>query len=378
MFCILFYQLQDEYEKLKKLQKQLQSDIKAYPQINFYCTRNQKRFKWYITTKNGCHYLPKARRDLAEKLACRKYLSMKLKEVESELIAIQSYLSHHNTNYGKADLMLQKGCGYAELLAPYFSINVQDAEQWSSEPYEQNPAHPENLIHPTNLGFSVRSKSEAMIAMILHLNNVPFRYECALTLKGIKIYPDFTILHPTSGQIIYWEHFGLIDNKEYQKAYHTKMRHYISNQIYPSINLITSYETNDMPLAFDKLDRILAAYSLKKMYFPRGDIFYFLSLLFPRDHFLIIQLHSDEPGRYLTLSSPTPRYLFFCRGATLYFLRLRPASFSTWGTSLPFLSLRPAPLSLAGAQSYLFFLCAPLPFTPGRWLLIFFPAPRSP
>ena len=43
------------------------------------------------------------------------------------------------------------------------------------------------------------------------------------------------------------------------------MRHYISNQIYPSINLITSYETNDMPLAFDKLDRILAAYSLKKM-----------------------------------------------------------------------------------------------------------------
>lgn len=265
MFCILFYQLQDEYEKLKKLQKQLQSDIKAYPQINFYCTRNQKRFKWYITTKNGCHYLPKARRDLAEKLACRKYLSMKLKEVESELIAIQSYLSHHNTNYGKADLMLQKGCGYAELLAPYFSINVQDAEQWSSEPYEQNPAYPENLIHPTNLGFSVRSKSEAMIAMILHLNNVPFRYECALTLKGIKIYPDFTILHPTSGQIIYWEHFGLIDNKEYQKAYHTKMRHYISNQIYPSINLITSYETNDMPLAFDKLDRILAAYSLKKM-----------------------------------------------------------------------------------------------------------------
>jgi len=247
------------------LRKQLQTNINTYPKEGFYCTKNQKRFKWYITTKDGAHYLPKSERALAEKLACKKYLLSKLSDIESELKALQYYLSHHDPNYGQADLMFEKDCGYAELLAPYFSPEAPNIKQWKAENYEQNTSHPENLVHPTSLGFSVRSKSEAMIVMALHLNRIPFRYECALDLNGTKIYPDFTILHPLSGKIMYWEHFGLIDNKDYQKAYHAKMHQYISNQVYPSINLITSYETNDMPLTFEKLDQILAAYSLKKM-----------------------------------------------------------------------------------------------------------------
>lgn len=265
MFLILFYQAKTEYQKLIKLQKQLQSSIAAYPPIDFYCTRNQKRFKWYITDKDGCRYLPKSKRDLAEKLACRKYLATKLKEVESELSAINNYLFLHDQTCFKADLMLQADCGYAELLAPHFAPAIPNIEQWEKEIYERNNSHPENLVHPTNLGFSVRSKSEAMIATALHINEIPFRYECALDLNGTTLYPDFTILHPLSGQILYWEHFGLIDNKDYQKAYHSKMHHYISNQIYPSIHLITTYETNEMPLTFEKLDQILSSYSLKKL-----------------------------------------------------------------------------------------------------------------
>lgn len=265
MFLILFYQAKTEYQKLTKLQKQLQLSIATYPPINFYCTRNQKRFKWYITDKDGCRYLPKCKRELAEKLACRKYLTAKLKEVESELAAINSYLLLHEASCEKADLMFQTNCGYAELLAPHFSPAIPNIEQWKEEAYEQNPFHPENLVHPTNLGFSVRSKSEAMIATALHINGIPFRYECALTLNGTTLYPDFTILHPLSGKFLYWEHFGLIDNKDYQKAYHAKMHHYISNQVYPSIHLITTYETNEVPLTFEKLDQILSAYSLKKL-----------------------------------------------------------------------------------------------------------------
>lgn len=242
----------------------MQSEIRDYPPARLCCTRNQNRFKWYIVSENGRHYLPKRERPLAEKLACKKYLSLKLREVESELKALQCYLSHHNTSKDcQSDLMFQPDCGYAELISPYFSPRGMNADQWLNQPYEQNPSHPEHLVHPTNLGFSVRSKSEAMISMALHTNRVPFRYECALSLNGTKLYPDFTILHPQSGKIIYWEHFGLMDNKEYQKAYHLKMQQYISNQIYPSINLITSYETNDAPLTFEKLDQILCTYSLK-------------------------------------------------------------------------------------------------------------------
>ena len=38
------------------------------------------------------------------------------------------------------------------------------------------------------------------------LFNIPFRYECALTLGNTTVYPDFTIMHPNTGELIYREH----------------------------------------------------------------------------------------------------------------------------------------------------------------------------
>ncbi|MFQ8777759.1 MAG: hypothetical protein ACLR78_10425 [Roseburia sp.] len=64
----------------------------------------------------------------------------------------------------------------------------------------------------------MRSKSEAMIAMLLHLNAIPYRYECALSLGGVTLFPDFTIRHPVTGVLYYWEHFGLMDDPAYAKT----------------------------------------------------------------------------------------------------------------------------------------------------------------
>lgn len=75
--------------------------------------------------------------------------------------------------------------------------------------------------------------------MFLHNNQTPFRYECALHLGFETIYPDFTILHPLSKKIIYWEHFGLMDNENYIKNVCFKIQQYAQNGIIPSVNLIT-------------------------------------------------------------------------------------------------------------------------------------------
>ena len=56
-----------------------------------------------------------------------------------------------------------------------------------------------------------------MIAMLLHLNAIPYRYECALSLGGVTLFPDFTIRHPGTGALYYWEHFGLMDDPAYAK-----------------------------------------------------------------------------------------------------------------------------------------------------------------
>ena len=55
----------------------------------------------------------------------------------------------------------------------------------------------ERLIHRTSFGLAVRSKSEALIAEVLHAAGVVFAYELPLTLfdgdKAVFVRPDFTI-----------------------------------------------------------------------------------------------------------------------------------------------------------------------------------------
>ncbi len=89
------------------------------------------------------------------------------------------------------------------------------AQKWCAESYETNPSHPENLIHTTLAGHKVRSKSEVIISNLLYTNQIPYRYEAALPLKEFTAYPDFTILHPVTNKIFYWEHFGMMDNAPY-------------------------------------------------------------------------------------------------------------------------------------------------------------------
>ena len=87
-----------------------------------------------------------------------------------------------------------------------------------------------------------------------------FRYECALQLDQIIIYPDFTIKHPRTSELFYWEHFGLMDNPSYAQNVPNKLRTYISNGIIPGINLITTYETQANPLSVEAIQKLVEYY----------------------------------------------------------------------------------------------------------------------
>lgn len=128
--------------------------------------------------------------------------------------------------------------------------------------YQKNPNYPEQLIHKSISGNLVRSKSEAFIDMVLHINKIPFRYECALQLGEITIFPDFTIRHPVTGETYYWEHFGLMDQASYIQKTFSKLELYASHGIIPSVNLLTTYETKENPLSMDMIEKIVHHYFL--------------------------------------------------------------------------------------------------------------------
>ena len=117
-------------------------------------------------------------------------------------------------------------------------------------------------MHKGSSGNYVRSKSESMIDMVLYIHKIPFRYECALTLGETTLFPDFTIRHPQTGEVFYWEHFGLMDNAEYSKNACSKLQLYTNHGIIPSIQLITTYETKEHPLTADVIEKIVEDYFL--------------------------------------------------------------------------------------------------------------------
>lgn len=96
--------------------------------------------------------------------------------------------------------------------------------------------------------------------MALHVKGIPFRYECALPLGDTIVYPDFTIRHPVTGEIYYWEHFGKMDNPKYAQNCMYKLQNYTSHGILPGINLITTYETQKKPLTSETIERVISEY----------------------------------------------------------------------------------------------------------------------
>ena len=189
-------------------------------------------------------------------------LQARLKELLQEQRAIDFYLRHHNSDASYAEYLLSENSLYSELLSPYFTPESQELQKWMTQPYESNPAYPEQRIHKTSAGIFVRSKSEALITMLLYMNKIPFRYECALSLGNVTVYPDFTIRHPHTGQFFYWEHFGMMDNPAYAKSAFSKLQLYTEHEIVPSIQLLTTYETNEHPLDSAAAENLIKLYFL--------------------------------------------------------------------------------------------------------------------
>ena len=52
----------------------------------------------------------------------------------------------------------------------------------------------------------------------------------------------------------------MIDNPTYNQYAFQKMQVYCNNGIYPSINLITTYETKEHPLTLDTIEKVVQDY----------------------------------------------------------------------------------------------------------------------
>ena len=255
-----FYIYTRMLEKQQTLETQitiLQQKISTFPAGKLIYAKNGAGAKWYRSYGHKPIYIPKKERSLAEQLAYKKYLSLQLTNLLQEKKAVDSYLKYHNPEALQSEVAHVNSPEFQDLVAPNHPIFSEKYRKWMNSPYPQNNSHPENLIHKTLSGNLVRSKSEVLIDTILSKHQISFRYECLLKLNGASFYPDFTILHPKTGELTYWEHFGLMDNPAYAQNAAEKIQLYIANGIIPSIHLITTFETQENPLSLDLVEKIV-------------------------------------------------------------------------------------------------------------------------
>ena len=208
-------------------------------------------------------YIPHRNRSLARQLAKKKLCLQRLQDINAELKAIDMYLKNHRDNTDLDTLLRTPAYGmllFEEGFEMYGTMS-EELQKWAHEEYEINPKDPELRNVPTVDGIKVRSKSEALIVMLLSVNHIPYRYECRLDVGGHTYYPDFTIRHPVTGEYFYWEHCGRMDDFKYLIKFLNKFRVYILNGYLPDHNLILTYESDNHPfditIAQDKLREFL-------------------------------------------------------------------------------------------------------------------------
>ena len=147
--------------------------------------------------------------------------------------------------------------GYKEVSQGLFPEGDVNPYEWKLSSTEDSQFHSENLIHQTNSGIRMRSKSEVMIGTALERRNIPYKYEEQIKCGRYMLVPDFEILHPELHRIVYLEHFGMLDNPQYARRSLEKLQLYAQNGIVLGYNLFITYESKDAPLTTADINKVI-------------------------------------------------------------------------------------------------------------------------
>lgn len=219
------------------------------------------RFYQYIS-EDEVKYIHINEMDIARSLAQKKYDEKVKKASEKRLGQIKRILKDYEDDEIEK-IFANMHPERQKLITPIEPTYAQKLETWMSQPYEGKSFKEDAPVLLTNNGVRVRSKSEKIMADYFESQGIIYKYECPLKLKPYgTIYPDFTFLSKKTGQEIYWEHEGMMDNPEYAKNAVQKIELYEKNGLYPGERLILTFETSANVINTEILKKLTRRYLL--------------------------------------------------------------------------------------------------------------------
>lgn len=255
---MMLYNIEEQIRNTEQRITELKEQISRLPDGSLRISKQRKYYSYSQKPSNGPpRYLHKSERSTAKALAFKRYLTLQLKELETYRNALLKFQQTYAKDQGLARRFLLENEGAWLLLKDSFPFNSAPSSLWASRPESTSAPNQKARIIKCRSGHMVRSKSEGMIDNTLLAARADFRYEEPLVLGDITIHPDFTIRHPVTGSMLYWEHFGMMDIPKYSLQAAERLDLYVRHGFIPFHNLIITFESSQHPLSYEQIDLMM-------------------------------------------------------------------------------------------------------------------------
>ncbi len=202
-----------EIFELQRLIAKEERNIRNAPNGSLRISQSHGRFQCYHITKdkpvNGV-FLKHSQEHLIADLAQKSY-DKKVLRSSRRMLAGLLRLRRNLPDVLPEDVYKTLHPLRRSLVRPVLLPEEDFVRAWEEERWHGKYIDPDGPQLFTEKGELVRSKSEIIIANTLYHLGIPYRYECALDLNDITVYPDFTVLHIKQRQVKYLEHFGMVN-----------------------------------------------------------------------------------------------------------------------------------------------------------------------
>lgn len=253
--------LTEEKVRLDAIIQKAKEELQSVPEGYLRISRGKKKPRYYQCLDNRNEvYISSKNEELPRQLAQKTYNCQVLKKAEVRLKQISKILEDYSDNEME-ELYYSLGDERKKLITPIEPLWEQTVQQWLQMPYQGKEFLENTPVILTNRGMRVRSKSEKNIADYFDQHGVPYKYECPLYLEGYGIiYPDFTVMSSKTGKVVYWEHFGKMDDPTYARKTVKKINVYERNGFFQGEGLIMTYETEHSVLNVRTIERLVKQY----------------------------------------------------------------------------------------------------------------------
>ena len=251
--------LKDNYEQKRIVQARLACNVEG--KLIMSTINGTLRFYWIVNDKRV--YINRHQQDLLRALTLKYYNTKVLKELEEQTKELKKALNIIDglEEAPVPDYVYEKLQPEMKELVPKQDFTDEYVKSWQATKYTRKPVA-EEIPFYTAKNEHVRSKSELIIANMLNDCNVPYHYECPLKLGRRPISPDFIVLNKRTKEVFIWEHFGQMDNDEYNEKALLKIEDYIKNGYPLGKKLLVTFESSKVHLNVQLVSKIIAEYLL--------------------------------------------------------------------------------------------------------------------